>query len=290
MARRRLLSGGICAVFVGIAACRSFGSAESPAPEPSSDGGGEEGQAPGPSDPSDASGPDGTIVVPPRVDGGSDMIVVVQGPGGYAIDSHEVTVAQYGVFQAASAGFDSGIPRCAWRTTYAPAVNCPLDGRPDVPMTCVDWCSAAAYCAWAGARLCGQIGGGTAASDTLTDPATDEWMRACTGGPDADRWCYGDEANPTACNTTALDVGALSPAGKLAACVGGVDGLHDMSGNAWEWTDGCNETQDDPSNDACPFRGGGYRGELDDAKCATASYVRRGGALQDIGFRCCKSL
>ncbi|MBN9160243.1 MAG: hypothetical protein BGO98_11350 [Myxococcales bacterium 68-20] len=288
MARSRLLIGGICAVFVCIAACTSFGSAESPAPEPSSDGGGgEEGQAPGTSD---ASGPDGNIDVPPGGDAGSGMIVVIPGPGGFAIDSHEVTVAQYTAFQIASAGFDSGIPRCAWRMTYAPAANCPLDARPDVPMTCVDWCSAAAYCAWADARLCGRIGGGAATSDTFTDPALNEWTRACTGGPTADRWCYGDEPNTTACNTTALDVGALSPVGKLAACVGGVDGLHDMSGNAWEWTNGCNENQDDPSNDGCPFRGGGYRGGLDGSKCAVGSYLRRGAALQDIGFRCCKSL
>lgn len=290
MARRQLLIGGICAVVVCIAACTSFGSAESPAPEPSSDGGGgEEGRAPGTSD---ASGPDGNIDVPPGIDGGSGMIVVIPGPGGFAIDSHEVTVAQYGAFQAAAAaGFDAGIPRCEWRKTYAPAANCQLDGRPDVPITCVDWCSAAAYCAWAGARLCGRIGGGTPASDTFAEPASDEWMRACTGGPDADRWCYGDDADPTACNTTALDGGGnLYPAGKLAACVGGVDGLHDMSGNAWEWTSGCGENQDDPRNDSCLFRGGGYRGGLDSAKCAAGSYLQRGAALQDIGFRCCKGL
>jgi len=80
----------------------------------------------------------------------------------YCIDATEVTRAQYAVFYA-----DSNRPtiaRCAWNTDYTATMWPATVMTQDYPVVGVDWCDAATFCAWAGKRLCGAIGGGTLVS------------------------------------------------------------------------------------------------------------------------------
>lgn len=104
-------------------------------------------------------------------------------------------------------------------------------GRADHPVVHVSWADAAAFAAWAGGRL----------------PSEAEWEHAARGGLADPRFPWGDEEPDDdtflPCNiwqgrfpyentradgwATTAPVGAFAPNGA---------GLHDMSGNVWEWT------------------------------------------------------
>jgi formylglycine-generating enzyme required for sulfatase activity len=84
------------------------------------------------------------------------------------------------------------------------------------PITCVDLPMAAAFCAWAGKRL----------------PTEREWEYAASNGKERYRYAWGD-IEPTKDNCCmehpfgSCVVGSFKP---------GANGLYDMTGNVWEWT------------------------------------------------------
>ena len=107
----------------------------------------------------------------------------------FCIDTTEVTRAEYRDFLLATAGDAAGQrATCAWNDSFAPAARgCPVstfqpETQGDRPVVCIDWCDAVAYCAWAGKRLCGQIGGGSLPGffGGAFDPARSQWHAACT--------------------------------------------------------------------------------------------------------------
>jgi formylglycine-generating enzyme required for sulfatase activity len=114
-----------------------------------------------------------------------------------------------------------------WRRPEGPGSS--LEGREDHPVVHVSWSDAAAYAAWAGARL----------------PTEAEWEYAARGGLERRRYPWGDELEPGGehrCNiwqgefphvNTAAD-GWVGTAPVDAYAPNGF-GLYDMAGNAWEW-------------------------------------------------------
>jgi formylglycine-generating enzyme len=225
---------------------------------------------------------------PIEEDAGEGLAIVVGGPGGFAIDRHEVTVAEYGEFRATAAAFDAGLKECTWNASYEP--SCTPSTRANAPMTCIDWCDAYAYCVWKGKRLCGRIGGTPQTTDDFPDAASDEWTRACAGGLDSNRFAYGPTGDPLKCNVQETDAGGLVPTGSMAACVGATPGVFDLSGNAWEWENACLDGGAQPQNDGCTFRGGCYANPLNDSKCSVGTFLPRNVGSGYVGFRCCKSL
>jgi sulfatase modifying factor 1 len=207
------------------------------------------------------------------------------------IDATEVTGAAYAAFLAVY--YDSALqpPECAWNSTFVPAG--PTLGD-DYPVTYVDWCDAAAYCAWAGKRLCGLFGG--AAADLVDDEAEinlyDEWYNACTGAhPGTDsrghqKFPYGDAFDASACNVLIDGVAAaLAPTGSKSACEGGYPGLFDMSGNAAEWSAACDGT--DGAGDLCRKRGGSVKAGAIYVRCESIHHQERSTTQAHTGFRCC---
>jgi len=148
----------------------------------------------------------------------------------FAIGVTEVTNAQFCDFlndagnvahltvPAAVVGDGSGIRRSGNR--FVPAA-----GRAGHPVTRVTWQGARAYCAWLSRRTGAQYDLPTAA----------QWEAAARGGT-ATTWTWGDRDDPKHHRTRAS-------ASEGAVAVGSYPpnayGLHDTTGNVWEWVLDC---------------------------------------------------
>ena len=74
---------------------------------------------------------------------------------------------------------------------------------------------------------------------------------------------------------------SVEPAG-TPSCQGGYPGLFDMSGNAAEWEDACDDFA------GCRVRGGGFSDKkAQDLACAADRVELRMFKADDVGFRCC---
>ena len=114
------------------------------------------------------------------------------------------------------------VPGATWERPEGPASDTYTRGRH--PVTQVAYEDAQAYAAWAGKAL----------------PTETEWEYAARGGLDGAVYAWGDEFDPAMANTWqgefpwqrdgapgTTPVGAFPPNGY---------GLHDVTGNVWEWT------------------------------------------------------
>ena len=196
----------------------------------------------------------------------------------FFMDSTEVTIGQYAEFLEAKGDDVSGQPAfCAWNTKYAPEPG-EITDELALPMTYVDWCDAAAFCAWADKRLCGAINGGAIDAANVTDTALGQWVRGCAGPNSDTHPSHGGVYD--ACNDNA---GYLFPAG--STCEGSYSGLFDTQGNAAEWVDSC-ATQDGAA-DVCLSLGGSYTGVGSDYCNEVPTEWMRSDRYNPLGFRCC---
>jgi formylglycine-generating enzyme required for sulfatase activity len=122
----------------------------------------------------------------------------------------------------------AAVPGADWRHPQGPGSS--IRKKPDYPVVHVTWQDAAAYASWAG-------------KDIATEA---EWERAARGGLDEAEFAWGDELNPGGRwmantwqgdfpirNTQDDGYAGTSPVGAFPA---NGYGLHDMTGNVWEWT------------------------------------------------------
>ena len=225
-------------------------------------------------------------------------MVAVTTPAGttFCIDETEITVGQYAVFLAADPGLElapAGV--CSWKKTFVPDGAWPLIGKDDYPISLVDWCDAAAYCAFAGKRLCG---GADGAANPYADYAkpSDEWFYACSQG-NKTSFPYGATFDPSACVGVDYDgISGFQPvtdapraAGSASRCHGASSPfslVHDLAGNVAEWENSCNSSGG--SADYCHVRGDSYRqGNESTMVCGSAPRMTRAYRAGYIGFRCC---
>jgi serine/threonine-protein kinase len=126
----------------------------------------------------------------------------------------ETTNADYALFLRRA---DASVPR---PTGWASKESYPA-GKATTPVVGIDWESAVAYCAWA------YPGGGRL-------PTEAEWEWAARG-PDGREYPWGNELDEAAANFGARSRGELAPVGSYPAGKSR-DGVHDLAGNAMEWT------------------------------------------------------
>jgi formylglycine-generating enzyme required for sulfatase activity len=201
--------------------------------------------------------------------------------GTYCIDATEVTAAQYAVFVAAGVRIDAQPPECAFNTSYAPRTEIAPD---NLPVRFVDWCDARAYCAWAGKRLCGAIGGGPSLYAN-PDLPHEEWFMACSAN-NTRAYPYGPTYVADACNAALGGGDAPVFVGSKTSCEGGVPGIFDMSGNVREWTNSCS-SEVDGGREECIARGGASDDGADVLACGNRQTDPRSYTSVHLGFRCC---
>jgi formylglycine-generating enzyme required for sulfatase activity len=203
--------------------------------------------------------------------------------GTYCIDSTEVTTTQYQAFLAAIGSSDPTQPtECDWNTSFIPTYQWPpLPGQGNLPVGGVDWCDARAYCAWAGKRLCGRIGGGTLQFVDGNNPARDEWYRVCSGNGTR-LYPYGAAYDASVCNGTS---NVREDVGSRPACAPTeFPGVVDLSGNVFEWEDLCTPGGDDAG---CRVRGGSSNDSPAVLACDSTFTPERARSVAPFGIRCC---
>lgn len=227
--------------------------------------------------------------------GGPGDMVGLRRPNGKCmfIDPYEVTREQYQAYVTTNPTRPSG---CESNTDLATPEETQLSacttsaeadagadagsdaGAPDpkLPMTCVDWCDAAGFCAYQGKTLC--------KGERLApkDPNQSAWYMACAG---ADKWGYpyGAQYQAAACNESCTASCALAAPGTFTSCKT-PEGVYDLAGNAGEWVDECTSTSADAE---CHQRGGTLHDTSSAAWCEGAATVKKKIGLPNVGFRCC---
>lgn len=215
----------------------------------------------------------------------SGMVKAPAGGDTYCIDATEVTNAAYSKFLAANPSVESQPDECKWNDDFKPASFPVAAGEEGHPVVEVDWCDAHAYCAWAGKRLCGRIGGGSLAFSAFDDPKKSQWFNACSQGG-ARQYPYVGTFDENACNGSGHNANEPVAVMSMPTCEGGMGGVFDMSGNVLEWEDACDGATG--RNDLCRLRGGSYQGDKTTLQCAYPEQSARGKGYPTVGFRCCR--
>ena len=217
--------------------------------------------------------------------------------GGYSIDATEVTRDQYNAWLGTDPDTAGQASFCAWNDAFAPDTANPEGGcspttmppgsKGNLPIVCVDWCDAFAYCKAVGKRLCGKIGGGSNAFTDHANPAASQWFNACSSNGQND-FPYGDTYDGQTCNGSDKSGGTILPVGSLAGCqssVAGFEGVYDLSGNVLEWEDSCDAAS--AAKDFCRNRAGACFNTSIYLRCDHDGGNQRGSHDGGIGFRCC---
>lgn len=203
-------------------------------------------------------------------------------------DVHEVTVARYRacVEDGACTPPRHDTPFC--REEFEAARNWDQEDRDDHPINCVDWNQALAFCTWEGKRL-------------LTEA---EWEYAARG---ANNFIYAWGNDKPDCSRAIMrDSGAARGCGRnttwpVGSRPRGVSpfGLHDMSGNVYEWTqDVYNKKFYDRGPTHNPIgtgggrfrvvRGGSWYNPASLLKTHDRTYNPPGDAFAYVGLRCAR--
>ena len=206
--------------------------------------------------------------------------------GNFCIDANEVTAAHYQAFVDGHPSLADQPKACAANTTFAN--NCKSTDPEKQPQRCVDWCDAHAYCASVGKHLCGSIEtGGAMAYDAPVISTDNQWYAACSHAGEV-IYPYGNDYDSSACWSADRPPSGVLTVRSASGCVGGYEGLWDMSGGLAEWVDSCNGNNG--ASDACHIRGGSFSGTSEQLRCDWQAGTSRDTSSNYIGFRCCADL
>jgi formylglycine-generating enzyme required for sulfatase activity len=159
-------------------------------------------------------------------------------------------------------------PPSTWRRGKFP------QEKADHPVVGVSWYEVLAYTQWAGKRL----------------PTVAEWEKAARG---TDGRCYpwGKGFDVQRCNTSESGNHTTTPVKQYQAGAS-MYGVLDMAGNVWEWTldeikpRGMGKNQETKRI----LKGGSWKTPKGSAECAAQTSALPTERLEDVGFRCARSV
>lgn len=231
---------------------------------------------------------------------------------GFYLDRFEVTVGRFRKFVAAydgtppadGVGAHPAISGTGWKSAWnsqLPASKALLETalvcdpglstwtanagpNESMPVNCVSWYVAFAFCAWDGGRL----------------PTEAEWEKAAAGADENRLYPWGSEP-PTACHA---GFGGISPHVAVGSRPGGAGrwGHDDLGGGEWEWAlDYWSSTWYSGAGQVCSdcanltpsswrtIRGGAWSTfEADRLRGAFRSFVQPSQSLSNLGIRCAR--
>jgi formylglycine-generating enzyme required for sulfatase activity len=177
----------------------------------------------------------------------------------FRLDRYEVTVGRFRAFFTfltgngqipAGAGAQPGDSSTGWQSPWSghlPSTDAQLQcdslatwtaapaGNENLPINCIEWHTAFAFCAWDGGRLPTEAEWQYAATVTPTPmpPLTYPWGSA-TPDPMHAVYCTALAGTDTApCSGTQAP--SIAPVGSLSPTGDGPWGHSDLAGNVWEW-------------------------------------------------------
>jgi formylglycine-generating enzyme len=166
-------------------------------------------------------------------------------------------------------------PGAYWKHPHGPD----SDVQEDHPVTCISWNDAVEFCKWARVRL----------------PSEAEWEKAAGWDPEANVkriYPWGNEPpDKKRCNFD-MQIGDTTPVGHFPL---GANGLYDMAGNVWEWTNTLYKAYpyepDDRENPEVAgervLRGGSFYQRAAFVRCAFRNKHTPNATVSDFGFRVC---
>jgi formylglycine-generating enzyme required for sulfatase activity len=238
----------------------------------------------------------------------------------FYLDKYEITVGRFRQFvnagtgtqanpPASGAGANPLIAGSGWNSTWntslsadtaslKTAMKCSSGYRTwtdtagsneSMPVTCLDWYTAFAFCAWDGGRLATEA----------------EWNYAASGGSEQRYYPWSSPATSTtiddsyavycggSCSST-QNVGSKSPTGD------GKWGQSDLAGNVWEWTldwyaspysiSPCNDCADLAAASNRELRGGSFEDLASILRSALRdNYSLPGDHYGSVGSRCART-
>lgn len=234
----------------------------------------------------------------------------------FSLDAYEVTVGRFRAFVEAGAGTRASppgagagahavIPGSGWDPSWngemvanvaalAAALACDATYQTwtdapgpneSLPINCVTWYEAMAFCAWDGGYL----------------PTEAEWNYAAAGGAEQRAYPWSDPAGSTQIDCTRANSSCTSTLARVGATSPGGDGRWDhadLAGNVFEWTldgsgayiDPCDDCSNLTETSSRALRGGGWDNSA--AEVRGAYRLSRPPNLRHraVGLRCARVL
>jgi formylglycine-generating enzyme required for sulfatase activity len=115
-----------------------------------------------------------------------------------------------------------------WRHPFGPKSS--IKDKGNRPVVQVSWYDAMEYCKWLSEKLKAEIG-----DEEIRLPTEAEWEKSARGEY-GNEWPWGNEFDPTKCNSIEGGKGGTTPVGTYSPQGDSPYGASDIVGNVWEWT------------------------------------------------------
>ncbi|MDB5212758.1 MAG: hypothetical protein JWO86_685 [Myxococcaceae bacterium] len=218
----------------------------------------------------------GTGYVPPQ---GSGVHTHLNGHKGLAMSGQPATFETGWADASNIAPTDANLVRCGSSSTWSVP---PPAARENLPINCVTWQEAYAFCIWDGGFL----------------PSEAEWEYAAAGGAMQRKYPWG-ATDPGTGNQYAIYGGTAVPIARVGTATLGAGrwGQLDLVGDLWEWNLDWSATYASPCID-CAFltastyrikRGGSFQDDASSLLPAQRSSVLPAVRYVDVGIRCART-